>query len=147
MEILHANMLFLTLSIYPDRRILILIVMAFRHLPLWCIFCCYFQNHVTMTICKMGDKPFDILTKNRNVDMTSVNWVTRLVDECEVTRRKEWPRTDKRPSSEEKPLSYKAVHWNTYSNYYHLFWINKTLNKLCFFNCHQVLVLLLLLRS
>ena len=41
-----------------------------------------------MTQCKMWDKAFDSLTKNRVADMTSVDWATQLVNECEVKRRK-----------------------------------------------------------
>ena len=41
-----------------------------------------------MTQCKMRDKPFDVLTKNRVADMTSLDWATRLVNECEVKRKK-----------------------------------------------------------
>ena len=40
------------------------------------------------TVCKMRDKPFDVLIKNRIPNMTSVDWTTQLVDECEVKRRK-----------------------------------------------------------
>ena len=41
-----------------------------------------------MMICKMRDKPFDVLIKNRNANMTSVGCATQLVDECQVKRRK-----------------------------------------------------------
>ena len=40
-----------------------------------------------MTICKIRDKPFDVLTKNRVADMTSGNWASRLVDEREIEIR------------------------------------------------------------
>ena len=48
-----------------------------------------------MTICKMRDKPFDVLTKIRAADMTSVDGTTRLVNEREVKSRKEWPTTER----------------------------------------------------
>ena len=69
--------------------------------PLWCLFCCYFQNYVMMTICKMRDKPYDTLTNNRTANMTSMVWATRLVNECGVKRSKELSTTDQRPKSEE----------------------------------------------
>ena len=53
----------------------------------------------------MWDKPFDVLTKKRVADMTSVDWATRLVNECEVRRRKGLPTTDQWPKSEEQKLS------------------------------------------
>ena len=41
-----------------------------------------------MTIWKMRDKSSDVQTKNRTADMTLVDWATRLVNKCEVKRRK-----------------------------------------------------------
>ena len=51
-------------------------------------FFCAVKIDVMMTICKTRDKPLDVVTKNRVVDMTSVDWATPLVNECEVKRRK-----------------------------------------------------------
>ena len=39
-------------------------------------------------------KPFDVSIINRIEKMTSVDWATQLVDECQVKRRKGWPTTD-----------------------------------------------------
>ena len=100
-----------------------------------------------MAICKKRDKSFDVLTKNKITNMTSVEWATQLVDESEVKRRKGWPTTDKKRSSEEHLPSCKTVHKNIHSDCYHLFWIIKALNKFCILNYHHVLVLLLMLRS
>ena len=50
----------------------------------------------------MADEPFDVLTKNRVGDMTSVDRATRLVNKCEVKRRKGLPMIDQKPKSEEK---------------------------------------------
>ena len=49
-----------------------------------------------MTICKMQDSPFDVLIKNRIASITSVDWATQLVDECEFKRRKRRPMTDQK---------------------------------------------------
>ena len=56
-------MIFLTFSIYPYFCSLILIVMIFQHLPLWCLICYYFQNDALMTKCNLRDQPFDVLIK------------------------------------------------------------------------------------
>ena len=53
-----------------------------------------------MTICKMQDKPFDVLTRNKTANMTSVDWATQLVTEYEAERRKGWPTTNQKPRSE-----------------------------------------------
>ena len=37
-----------------------------------------------MTTCQMRDKPFDLLIENSMANMTSVDCVTQLVDECQV---------------------------------------------------------------
>ena len=41
-----------------------------------------------MTTFKTRVKPFDVLTKNRMANLTSVDRATQLVDECQVKRRK-----------------------------------------------------------
>ena len=42
-----------------------------------------------MRICKLRDRPFDVLTKKRAVNMTSVEWTTRLFKGCEVRSKNE----------------------------------------------------------
>ena len=41
-----------------------------------------------MTHCKMREELFDVVTKNRVADMASGDWASRMVNECEVKRRK-----------------------------------------------------------
>ena len=41
-----------------------------------------------MTICKTRVKPFDVLIENRMANMTSIDCVTQLVDECQDKRGK-----------------------------------------------------------
>ena len=43
----------------------------------------------------MRDKPFEILTKNRTANMTSVGWATQLVNELGVKENKSDPRLTK----------------------------------------------------
>ena len=38
-------------------------------------------------VCKMRDKPFDVLIKNSVANMMSVDCATQLVDEIQVKRR------------------------------------------------------------
>ena len=40
-----------------------------------------------MTICKMRDKFFDVLSKQKNADMMSLDWATRLVNEYEIEKK------------------------------------------------------------
>ena len=58
----------------------------------------------------MGVQPFDVLVMTRIPNLTSAGCATQLVDKCQVKRRKGWPRTDKKPSTEEKLPSWKTVH-------------------------------------
>ena len=58
-----------------------------------------------MTICKMRDMPFDVLSKNRFANMTSVDGATRLANEWQVKRKEGWPSPDKDPPEEEKLLT------------------------------------------
>ena len=55
-----------------------------------------------MMICKTRVEPFDVLIKIRMAIMMSVERATQLVDGGQVKRRKRWPTTDKKPSTEEK---------------------------------------------
>ena len=105
--------------------------------PLLLFFCCFFKNDATMTICKIRGKPFDVLIKNRSANMTSVDWATRLINECGAKGRKRWPTTDKRPASERKLWSCRTVCWNTQSNCCYPFWILKTLHIFCILNHHK----------
>ena len=74
-----------------------------------------------MTICKTRVKPFDVLIKNKMAIMTSVDRAIQMVDECQVKRRKGWPTTDKKPSTEEQLPSWKTVHCNNHLNWYNFF--------------------------
>ena len=42
-----------------------------------------------MMICKTPVKPFQVLIKPKMANMTSVDWATQMVGECQVKRGKE----------------------------------------------------------
>ena len=77
------------LDIYHLSRIYnyILIVIIFRYFSFDVEFS-YFQNDGIMMIYEIQVKPFDVLIENRIANVTSVDCVTQLVDECRVKRRK-----------------------------------------------------------
>ena len=83
----HANMIFLTFTIYPDSITIFLIVMIFWYFSFEVCFV-IIKSDVVMMICKTRVKPFDVLIQNRMTIMTSVDRATQLVDECQVKRRK-----------------------------------------------------------
>ena len=65
----------------------ILIVMIFRYFVLKFIFLLFYCDVIMMNYVIRG-KPFDVMTINRIANMTSVDCATRLVNECQVKRRK-----------------------------------------------------------
>ena len=63
--------------------------------------------------------------------MTSVDWTTQMVDECEVRPRKKWPTTDQEQKTEKNIIPINSEQ-NVHSNCYYLFWIIKVANNLVF---------------